>query len=231
MKKPKKRSLFLGHLEGISWQVLHDYPKIISKLIRRRSGVYALYKQNRLYYVGLATNLLGRLGQHLGDKHRRSWDKFSVYVTPDGEHMKILESLLLRIARPRGNSVKGGLKDSKSLYNELNVLMKHFDADRRARVLGGGVARARMRRRARAGSSTLLIAGMVEKRIQLRASIRGKDYRATLRRSGHVSYRGKLYDSPSAAGKKALGHPVNGWGFWKYKDARGKWVPLERLRR
>lgn len=229
MKKAKKATLFLGHLEGVSWRVLDEYPKLIQEMIRGRTGVYALYRQHRLYYVGLASNLMGRLKQHLQDRHKGSWDRFSVYVTPDGQHMKLLESLLLRIVRPPANRVKGGLKGSQSLYNRLHQAMRSADADRRARLLGGRVARNRIRRRASEG--TLALAGVVERRMPLRAQIRGTSFRATLRRSGHISFRGELYDSPSAAGKKALGHAVNGWAFWKYKNEQRKWVPLARLRR
>jgi type I restriction-modification system DNA methylase subunit len=35
----------------------------------RRHGVYALYRGNRLYYVGLASNLRSRLNTHLRDRH------------------------------------------------------------------------------------------------------------------------------------------------------------------
>ena len=53
---PKQNDrLLLGFLERISWRVLEAYPEIISDMIRRRVGVYALYKQERLHYVGLAS--------------------------------------------------------------------------------------------------------------------------------------------------------------------------------
>ena len=39
-------------------------------MIKRRAGVYALYrKQEKLYYVGLASNLMGRSKAHLRDRH------------------------------------------------------------------------------------------------------------------------------------------------------------------
>ena len=229
MKKSKKPTLLMGHLEEVSWKVLEEYPKVVQQMIRGRTGVYALYRQQRLYYVGLASNLMGRLKQHLQDRHKGSWDRFSVYVTPDGQHMKLLESLLLRIARPPANRVKGCLKGSSSLYNSLHHAMQATDADRRARLLGGKVARNRIRRRANEG--TLALAGLVDRRMPLRAQIRGKAYRAMLRRTGHISFLGTLYDSPTGAARKALGYTVNGWAFWKYRNEQRKWVPLARLRK
>jgi hypothetical protein len=70
-------------LEHISWRVLDEYPEVIRRLIRTKSGIYALYRGHRLYYVGLADNLMGRLKGHLRDRHRGLWDRFSVYLTVD----------------------------------------------------------------------------------------------------------------------------------------------------
>ena len=33
------------HLEDISWKVLEQYPQVVSSMIKRRSGVYALYRR------------------------------------------------------------------------------------------------------------------------------------------------------------------------------------------
>ena len=66
---PGKKRLVTQHLEGISWEVLEAYPEVIKSLIRRKAGVYALYKNDKLYYIGLAINLMGRLKQHLKDRH------------------------------------------------------------------------------------------------------------------------------------------------------------------
>src|SRR5688500_14618551 len=97
-----KRSpdLLIGFLEQISWRVLDEYRESGRDVIRRKSGVYALYKHDKLYYVGLASNLMGRVNGHLKDRHRGAWDRFSVYLTTNRADIKPLESLLLRIARP-----------------------------------------------------------------------------------------------------------------------------------
>jgi hypothetical protein len=41
-------TLLLGFLEQLSWRVLAEYRDIIREMIRRKSGVYALYKQDKL---------------------------------------------------------------------------------------------------------------------------------------------------------------------------------------
>lgn len=72
------RQLVLQHLEGVSGRILDECPELIRQIIRRRSGVYALYRRDKLYYVGLASNLMSRLTSHLRDRHRKVWDTISV---------------------------------------------------------------------------------------------------------------------------------------------------------
>jgi len=82
---------------------------------------YALYKGKDLYYVGLAKNLRSRLHGHLKDRHAEAWDRFSVYLTQGDEHLKELESLVLRIAAPTGNRVAGkfiGARDLLSVFRQ-----------------------------------------------------------------------------------------------------------------
>ena len=227
----KTDQLLLGFLERISWRVLEDYSDIVADLIRRRAGVYALYKQDRLYYVGLASNLMGRIKHHLKDRHSGLWDRFSVYITQHDNHVKQLESLLLRIAKPSGNRVKGGFGGPANLYRRLSRAMSAFDADRRATALGGHAARQRRRAKTADARGTLVLVGSVEKRLPLRAIYKGKTYRATLRLDGYISYGGRLYDSPSAAAKRILKRAGNGWNFWHYKEAARNWPPLSKLRR
>lgn len=63
--------LVCQHLEGASAKLFEQYADILREYVRGRHGVYALYKEDRLYYVGLAGNLRSRLKQHLRDRHHR----------------------------------------------------------------------------------------------------------------------------------------------------------------
>lgn len=49
-----------------------------------------------------------RVNHHLKDWHKGKWDRFSVYLTNDDEHIKPLESLMLRIINPKGNKALAG---------------------------------------------------------------------------------------------------------------------------
>ena len=93
----KRSPLVSQHLENISREALEKYQSIIRRHVRRRQGVYALYRRGKLYYVGLASNLRSRLAHHLRDRHQSSWDRFSVYLTIGDSHLKELESLVLRV--------------------------------------------------------------------------------------------------------------------------------------
>jgi len=227
----RSESLLLGFVEQLSWRVLDEYRDIIRDVIRRKPGVYALYKQDKLYYIGLASNLMSRVNGHLRDRHRGSWDHFSVYLTKDKAHIKPLESLLLRIAKPSGNRVSGGFGRPINLYRFLHRAMSEADADRRARILGGSVARRLRRRRTRETRGSLVLAGLVDRRLALRGRWKRRRLKATLRRDGYISFRGRQYDSPSAAAARAVGHAMNGWKFWHYRLAPRRWVPLGHLRR
>src|ERR1035437_7161580 len=102
---PHRQQLVCQQLENIDRRALEQYQHLIRKYIRGRNGVYALYRGDRLYYVGLAKNLRTRVKQHLKDCHHESWDRFSVYLTIGTGFIKEMESLLLRISQPPGNKV------------------------------------------------------------------------------------------------------------------------------
>ncbi len=232
--KPKRRghksTLLRHHLEDVSWRVLEEYVEDIRLLIRGQSGVYALFRRKRLYYVGLASNLMGRLKSHLRDRHHGAWDRFSVYLTADSAHIKELESLLLRIVRPSGNRVSGGLMGSTNLRSAFAKRITQADADRRALLLGGAAAQRRRRARVRNAKLGEAIHGIVDRRTPIRAIYKGTTYRGALRRDGRIRVGSKIYDSPSPAAREIAGRPVNGWAFFKYKNEKGEWVSLSRLR-
>jgi predicted GIY-YIG superfamily endonuclease len=80
MKNQRKRTpLVVEHLEGISRAAIGRFPELVTEFARGKSGVYALYKGESLYYVGLAKNLRSRLHHHLRDRHAQEWNRFSTH--------------------------------------------------------------------------------------------------------------------------------------------------------
>jgi hypothetical protein len=174
---------------------------------------------------------MSRLRQHLRDKHRRAWDRFSVYMTVRIEHTKELESLLLRIVDPSGNRQGGRFVRAKDGQRRLNRLLAEADADRRAVLMGGRAAKRRIRSKTRRTKGTRVLAGLVDRGVRLKRRYAGREYRAVLRRDGRIRFNGRLYDSPSAAARAAAGRRKNGWAFWHYRDRKDGWVRLRQLKR
>ncbi len=237
MAKKLSTGILRHHLEYLSGEVFEQYPEVVRELIRGRSGVYALYRGDRLYYVGLATNLMTRVKHHFKDRHQRRWDHFSVYLTDDSEHMRELESLLLRIANPPGNQIVGRLGKSGDLHDDFERRAQELEAARLSRLLGArrgakrskapkGPKRSKSAPAARRGSAT---GGKVF--VLLRRTYKGKAFTAYLRTDGTVKLGHKVYSSPSGAACAVVGRTANGWTFWKRLDESRNWVPLDSLRR
>ena len=137
---------------------MEKYQDIIRGYVKRRHGVYALYRRGKLYYVGLAGNLRLRLHGRLKDHHGKSWDRYSGYLTVSGDvHLRELEALILRIVKPIGNKQKGKFPKADDLRRSFDrAMMLHQQTERR-RILGRKCRRHRQgqtarRRRTQAGS-------------------------------------------------------------------------------
>jgi len=230
-RRVKRLPLVCEHLENISRDALEKYQDVVRSYVRHRQGVYALYRRNKLYYVGLAKDLRWRLKAHLKDRHGLSWDRFSVYLTIGDQHLKELEALVLRIVKPKGNEVKGKFANSQDLRRKLARdlrLIQRQELD----LLLGRVRRIQEKEPTENRPGRPVMAAFCTTTTRLRAMHKGKTLRAHIRRDGRIRFGGKVYDSPSAAGAAAVGRPTcNGWNFWKFERAPGDWIQLKELRR
>jgi hypothetical protein len=52
-----------------------------------------------------------------------------------------------------------------------------------------------------------------------------------VRKDGSILLKGRVYNSPSAAGSAVIKHACDGWIFWTYERSPGDWVRLDKLRR
>jgi len=246
--KKRSRRLVIQHLEGIAGAVLDEFPKTIREFIRGRNGVYALYKKDRLYYVGLARNLRSRLRGHMSDRHAGRWDRFSIYLTEGDEHLKELESLVLRIAEPRGNRVTGKFIASEDLSRRFQRQLKE-DWRSKFREMTGRTKpepqpkAAVRKRRAKVSSDKprSALARYVSKRFHIRLRHKGKLYVAQVQRDGSITFtakdrapaalHGKRFLSPSNAAKAVTGSARNGWAVWHFWSTKDELVPLDMLRK
>jgi hypothetical protein len=227
----KKGQLVSQFLERISADVFDKYISIIKGYVGRRQGIYALYKGNRLYYVGLASNMNSRLKQHLRDKHEGKWNKFSVYLTIGDTHLREIESLVLRVIQPPGNSVKGKLLYAQDLHQRLRREVDSHMKSELDRILGFDRPVAISEEYTKDGRMPVLYPHRGKVKI-LRGVYKGKKVKARVLKDGRIRYNNEIFTSPSLAAARAVGRETeNGWRFWKYERAPGDWVMLNKLKR
>jgi predicted GIY-YIG superfamily endonuclease len=230
--KSRKGQLVSQHLENVSRDALKKYQNIIKNYVRGRHGIYALFKRNRLYYVGLASNLRNRLKHHLIDRHANTWDRFSVYLTIKDEHPHELEALILRIAAPTGNRQTGKLVRSQDLRPEFKrEIYKHHQKEIKSIFDQPEKEPTEIVKPKSKDGRQPVLAPYVSKRFEIKFRYKGKLHRATVRKNGSILYGGKIYNSPSLAGQAIMGRAANGWKIWTYERAPGDWVLLDILRK
>src|SRR5215813_8317626 len=123
-RRRRRDALVYAHLENVSRDLLERHPDIVRDFIGRNAGVYALYRRNQLYYVGLARALRHRLKAHVKNRHGDSWDSFSVYLTIKDQHLREIEALMLRLARPLGARQRGRLAQSRDLKRSITQAIR-----------------------------------------------------------------------------------------------------------
>ena len=224
----KNRNPLITHtLEGISKSVFKNYARLITELIGRSPGVYALYDDMGLYYVGKSIDLKGRVHHHLKDRHKASWSYFSLYLLKDEHHVDEMESLLIRIADPRGNRVKPKGRSDGSMLKKLKDMVKQKQMEEFSEMFDLKMPKAK----SSSGKKARTLKGLADKTIQLFRTYKGKEYKASLTPKGEIKLLGKVFSSPSSAGKYIVKHGCNGWRFWYLKDNDGNVISLDELRK
>lgn len=97
-------------------------------MLTGHGGIYVLYKDGAPHYVGKAASLSWRIRAHMNDRLKRKWDTFSLYVIRGDRYMKDVESLLLRIVKPKGALVSGRFRGATNLRNELMPELEGYAA-------------------------------------------------------------------------------------------------------
>ena len=111
-KKSKKGKIVKDKDEFVN--IYENFDEIPNRRMKG-SGVYALYDNYGLYYIGLTNrSLRSRIRRHTIDRHKNKWTKYSWYKIPRIDYVKDIESILLRIMRPRGNKVRGRFRKKRS---------------------------------------------------------------------------------------------------------------------
>jgi Restriction Enzyme Adenine Methylase Associated/GIY-YIG catalytic domain len=226
----RQSQLVCQHLENISSDALEKYQDVIRSYVRGRQGIYALYHRDKLYYVGLAINLRTRLKQHLRNRHKKLWDRFSIYLTIGDSHLRELESLILRTIKPPGNHQSAKFIKSENLRGRLSRELRTRQRQEINWVIGRSTSPIPKRRPKPLRNGGPILAPYFNQSTKLRAIFHGTLVKARVRRNGLIRYKNKDYKSPSLAASAVVKRPCNGWTFWKYERAPGDWVFLNELR-
>lgn len=229
MQKRLPQTLVVKKLEGISKLIFRNYYKQITELIGNSHGIYALYDENELYYVGKSTDLKNRVKQHLKDRHFASWTHFSLYLVRNADHISEIESLIIRVANPGGNTKKYKNDKGTSLIRQLQASVKQKQKEEFDTMFGTTTGK-------RVPSSVSdkqprVLAGLVSKKTGLYRTYKGREYRALLTPMGKIKLKGKTFETPTAAAKSIVSRStVNGWTFWYFRNPDGEWSRLSDLR-
>jgi hypothetical protein len=212
----KTLQLVLEYLEDLSGEIL-EQASVVENFIANRPGIYALYRHGSLYYVGLATNLRTRLKQHQKDRHQSKWDRFSVYITSSDQHLKDLESLLLRVTKkPHGNQQSGKFQAAMNRASALKQLFKSHQNKKLNEVFN-------IQDKTKSGAS---IVPSRSGPFALRGYHKGETIKALLKKNAVVKVGTLEFTSLSAAASHVTGHPTNGRWFWHIK-VDDEWVRMK----
>ena len=131
-RRSHKGALIKGMSKRLPIDLLNEpsFKEGLDEIMRGYAGVYALYNKGKLYYVGLASNLYWRIRGHAKDRHKNKWDSFSIFRIGRVRYLKDIETLLLRVASPPGNSVSGHLQRDA----DLTRVLKRIQAEQMRRL-------------------------------------------------------------------------------------------------
>ncbi len=226
----KPRSLVIKRLENVSKDVFRKHYDLITELVGNSHGIYALYDDKELYYVGKSTDLKRRVKHHLRDRHYAGWTHFSLYLVRNAEHIHEIESLLIRIANPKGNRKFPKSDSSGAMLKQLQNMVKQKHKDEYEAMFGRR-DRRNLKKKSRAKHPKTLIK-LVDRKATLYRTYKGKEYKAILTSKGIIKFGNKKFDNPSGATKAIVGRSaVNGWAFWYIKNSNGEWVRLSEYQK
>jgi len=228
MDKKRSKGLVTQVLENLSRDIFVKYHKQINDLIASSPGIYALYNRNKLYYVGKSTDLRRRVKKHLKDKHLANWTHFSLYLVKKVDYIHDIESLVIRIANPKGNRVIPRGKKYKSLLKKLRRLIKEKQKEEFKKLFGERKHETKLIRKQKNLKSFDKLNKLINRKKGLYKQYKGKLYRATLYTTGIIKVKNKKFNSLSAAAKFITKKKVNGWRWWKIKDKNGKFLTISK---
>lgn len=127
-KRTTKGALIKGMTKQLPSEILASpiFRKKLRELMRGYAGIYTLYHHDKPYYVGLTTDLFGRVNGHLKDRHKGQWDHFVIFRIKKVDYLKDIETLITHLMPWPGNRVKGHVPRDGDINRILRqILTEH----------------------------------------------------------------------------------------------------------
>ncbi|WP_372522108.1 GIY-YIG nuclease family protein [Sulfuricaulis sp.] len=123
--KTTKGALIKGMSRKLPSEILASpiFREKLKELMKGYAGIYALYRKGSVYYVGLTTNLFGRVSHHLKDRHKSKWDHFVIARIKRVNYLKDIETLLTHLMDLPGNRVKGHVPKDADINGILRQIL------------------------------------------------------------------------------------------------------------
>jgi hypothetical protein len=130
----RKGALIKGMSKRLPSKILDSpvFEERLGEIMKGCSGIYALYRKNRLYYVGLTTNLLDRINWHQKDRHAGKWDHFVTFRIKRVDYLKDIETLITRIVDTPGNRRKGKVPRDADMNRMLSAKLRQHTQELQA---------------------------------------------------------------------------------------------------
>jgi hypothetical protein len=125
----RRGTLVKGYIPSISRKFLEiDFFKDkMGELLKGNTGLYVLYENDDLYYVGITSrDLFNRLYQHTKDKHKDNWNKFSVFIIGRGKYLRDVESMAQLISDPPANAWKSRFREHYQYDDKIKKMVKEL---------------------------------------------------------------------------------------------------------
>jgi|SRR3989344_1864471 len=121
-----KRGSFIEYsLSGIKRSSFKVIKRELSSVLKNKKGIYALYDGKKLVRVGLATNIYWRVKGH-SKNEKIKWDNATLFIIRNEmlAYLRDLETVIVRIAKPKYNQQKGRIGDDYYLEKILRRAVK-----------------------------------------------------------------------------------------------------------
>lgn len=106
----KRGSLIQYVLDDIKRESFDVVKRELRGVLRKRSGIYALYKKGTVVKVGLGTNIYWRVKGHAKSK-KIDWDTASLFIIRNIKYLRDVETAVNRIAKPKYSVQRGRVGD------------------------------------------------------------------------------------------------------------------------